>query len=244
MEFDLVYRYLPCFYQNIHLKEMRQLFTDIMASRVTSYSKRYPENLYALSAEDFISDHIAIVDVHSEEILGSFKFIKLKTCTDHNTTFPLLATLKTQNSKRFDKFMTNYIKTVDNSNGHEIAYIGALNIEPNLKATPRKKDYVKLMLAAAIVNCSTQNDIKNIFVTGTIPNSSYKFIEWLGFKVILDMPVNVESVGRTPAFIMEWREWSHEALLNAQRFKEMWEFKDLKPVSPEEKENVKVNQAA
>jgi hypothetical protein len=67
------------------------------------------------------------------------------------------------------------------------------------------------------------NKTKEILVTGTIPNNSFKFISDIGFSIFHENPVIVWDIGRTTAYVQRWLSWSEKWMVVKKRYQEDWE---------------------
>lgn len=240
---DLKFNISDGYYQNINLAHVRTFFSRILHQRVIAYQNRYQENLFPFGIEDFVCQHVSVEVAHTEQILGSFKYINLKTCRQFDIPFPLMSTLQKRNCTgplyQVEKKMSELEEQQKN-----IAYIGALNVAPQLKQNPERRKQVKNMLAAGIVHCANRDRADSILVTGSIPNGSHLFINWLGFQQFSDEPVVVSSIGRTTAYIMEWENWSKAALENAKKYSSEWEEALATTEDLRAEENAKVSRVA
>lgn len=221
----LHFKYIGNPHQTLLLKKSRYDFADILASRLSSYKDRYAKNLFAFSIEDFISEHVAVVDDKTGDVLGSFKYVNTNTCQCFNLDLPIINTLRSRKSRVFLRAVKHYVDQ-QIAMGSNLGYIRGLNVSARLRDNPKRKKLVKNMLSAGIVLCSDEAQTDSILVTGTIPNGSYLYIQWLGFDILYPQPVIVESVGRTTAYIMEQKRWSESAWRNAESFSSLWEARE------------------
>lgn len=228
MSYKLVYKIISCPYLSLDSKKIRHDFIDTIAARTSSYKDRYTHDLFPLSGDDFVATHITVIDCETEDCLGSFKYINDGTCSKYGLEFPIINTLKNYQLGRFYKATSRHIKNLQHKK-KKISYIGSLTVSSKLRELPNKRKEVKNMLASAIVHHTNEDSANRILVTGSIPNGSYLFIQWLGFNILYDRPITVSNIGNTPSYIMEWQSWSKAALENAKTFQPLWDKRIITP---------------
>jgi hypothetical protein len=212
-------------YETLSQTKARDYFSRHLHHRIESYKSRYGGDTFPLGAEDFVSDHILIVDQDEQEekILGSFKIIDSKTCQRFNLVYPLLHTLTDQeNCPELKNQVCAYL-----SNDEKVSYIGGMTISPEVIQDSLKRRTVRHLISTAQVYSVIERGYPRLLVTGSIENKSYHYLEWMGLYKFSDQSVRVRDLGEVQAYVMKLDRWSDSVLKMAKKFQSIWDEREI-----------------
>lgn len=219
-EYNIIHLSSP--YHCLSFLDGQKQFSAILAARLKSYQERYGEKVFPLGAEDFLTDMVAVQRKSDNQIVASFKYISFKTCLEFSIPFPLFHTL--ENRVNPEHIMEKVYKHVSalNEAGKEVGYIGSLTVSRFLDENRLERKFVKNLITTCLVHLPLEKKVDEILVTGTIPNGSSLYIEWLGYEKFYPEPVTVWDIGQTTAYVLHWKKFSEAALETANSFHHFW----------------------
>jgi hypothetical protein len=223
-------------YDTLGLARSQEIFSNHVYQRIESYKQRYGDGVFPLGSEDFVCDHFLIVDKDAinQKILGSFKIIDLKQCERFKLDFPLLHTLK------YDKNDSSLLHKVSAYIGKQkmCSYIGGMTICPSVLNDSVLRRHVRHLISTAQVFCVLERGYPELLVTGSIPNKSYHYLEWMGLEKFDSKPVVVKDLDEVQAYVMILKQWSDSVIKMAQKLEECWSEREIIAVMCHEENRV------
>lgn len=224
MELSIVEVHSP--YLTLECPMGRYYFSENMAARLSSYKSRYGHGVFPFGAEDFVCDHYMIVGKRDgeERVLGTFKIVDYQLCQEFGLTYPLLHTLShpaNEGHPAVDQ-VVSYMSGV-NQREKKLNYIGGMTVCDSLRRDPVHRRKVRQLIATCQVNAVLERDYTELLVTGSVPNRSFQYLEWMGLEKFCPEKVTVWDVGKTEAYVMILRKWSESVMEVAKENEAYWQ---------------------
>lgn len=217
MKYQIVVIKEPYRYYEVH-KQTRQWLSEIFINQLKGYKEYYPKGVCPISEYDFFTNHIAIVDSQTDEVLCSYKIIKYSTCIEYQKKFPLFLLLG-EDYPEHSKEVRSWLGTHINC-----GYNHSWTINPNLSKEVKKElvDLTFTTLASFYKNENIFNMIDVSITTFKIE----KIKEWMGNKYLAGLAeIVVKDYGHEPGVIMinEGLKFSDEFQFAIRRKQELWD---------------------
>lgn len=150
---DLCIVVLESPYDSLILKDARQLFSNMINTKLRGYKSYHEDGIMPIDTTDFIATHLIISNKLNpfEEIYMSYKSCSYKTCEKYNISFPFMTILeKYSHPDCFNKM--NQILEDCKSKNEDLSYDTGWTINPNIKGNKELQIVLKEMVATFVTN--------------------------------------------------------------------------------------------
>lgn len=198
----------------------RTVLSQIFSNQLVGYKSYYPEGVCPISEYDFFTNHIAIRDKQTKEILCSYKIMEHKTCKKYDKPFPLFATLGVdhpESTQAVKKWMQGKVS---------IGYNHSWTIDPKLSKRI-KKELVDITFATLAL-FYIEKKISNIIDISIVPFKIHHIKEWMGNTYLKNVPnFPVKEYGGLEGCIMvnEGLNFTEEFKKVIGRYRFLWNAK-------------------
>ena len=197
--------------------EVREIMSEIFTNQLRGYKAYYPVGVCPINDFDFFTNHIAIVDPTTNQVLCSYKIIELETCEKYNKEFPL-KTLLNNEFPVHEKAVNTWIQS-HKSTGYNHGW----TINPKL-SNEQKKELVDITFAI-LASFYQERGIKNTIDISIMPFKIHLIKEWMGNKYLDIPPFEVREYGDKLGCIMvnEGLNFSDEFKFVISKYKDLWD---------------------
>jgi hypothetical protein len=201
-------------------EQTRIVLSKIFSNQLTGYKEYYPEGVCPISEYDFFTNHIAIRDRQTKEILCSYKVMEYKTCIKYKKQFPLFAVLGEEHPES-TQAIRKWMQGKD-----AIGYNHSWTINPDLSKEVKKE--LNDITFATLALFYMENKITNIIDISIVPFRIHEIKEWMGNSYLKNVPsFPVKEYGGLKGCIMvnEGLVFTDEFKLVIDKYKFLWNAK-------------------
>lgn len=195
---------------------VRLLMSDIFRNQLRGYKAYYPEGVCPISEYDFFTNHIAILDADSNEVICSFKIIELDVCKNYNKKFPL-SLLLGEDFPEQNQAVETWLLSHPNT-----GYNHSWTIKPDLPKEIKKElgDITFALLAQFYI----ERNISNMIDVSIMPFKIHLTKEWMGNKYLKTPPFEVKEYGEKLGCLMvnEGLVFRDEFRFVINKYKKLW----------------------
>ena len=198
-------------------QEVQSLLTKIFCNQLLGYKAYYPVGICPISEYDFFTNHVAILDDNTSEVLCSYKITDLNICRLYGKEFPI--------SSVIGDHLPEHKKVVgDWLNAHPNAgYNHSWTINPSIQKD-QKKELVDITFAI-LASFYMDRSIMNIIDISIMPFKIHLIKEWMGNSYLEIPPFEVKEYDNKLGCIMvnEGLQFSSEFRFMIKKYSKLWE---------------------